>query len=453
MLPMRKSSPQKTAYIAMRRFGLGVTAQGSQFVTPDPIRWLENQIGQQPVPQVLASFPTSAEIAADLHRARKQSADALRKKTQKHYRENFRNEVVAKAKLLAETETPFLERLVSFWSNHFTVSRTKPVVGPIIPAYEREAIRPHIFGKFENLLTSVTSHIAMLSYLDNIVSVGPNSRAGKRRSRSLNENLAREILELHTLGVNGGYAQTDVTEFARALTGWGIGSVGPQVDPGSEGKFVFREVIHEPGTKVVLGKTYQEDGVNEAKKILRDLSTHRSTAEHIAFKLARHFIADDPPKRAVEKLTHTWLETGGNLTEIYTTLIQLEEAWSDTPEKFLNPSELVTASHRALNIREVSRHNFAMPLRLLGQNPFEAPSPQGWPDTERHWLGPESIMHRVEWLRALVNRHRPALSPLEFADRILGPFLTDRTAQMIRRAPSGEAAIALTLISPEFQRR
>ena len=451
---MSKSNQQFSAYIAMRRFGLGVGAVDIDTVAANPIQWLKNQIDTGvTIPDALIKFPGSATIVADLHKARRQSAENLRKAKQKHYRENFKHEVSAKANLLATTSAPFQERLVRFWSNHFTVSRAKPVIGPIIPAYEREAIRPNFLGKFEDLLLAVTSHIAMLSYLDNVVSIGPNSRVGKRRGKSLNENLAREILELHTLGVNGDYSQQDVTEFARALTGWTHGSVGRQDDPADRGKFVFREVLHEPGSKVVLGKTYREEGENEVKRILRDLAQHPSTAQHISFKLARHFIADDPPKRAVELLSEAWLASRGDLKHVLLTLIRLEEAWQISPSKYLTPQELVIATHRALGVSRVTRHNFVLPLKLLGQNPFEAPSPKGWPDTENDWLGPESLMHRVEWLRATVNQQRPRLSPSEFAERTLGPYLSERTARMIERAPSGEAAVALALISPEFQRR
>ncbi len=268
------------SFIALNRFGLGIGPGESEAVEGAPKEWIKWQIVRhQTVPAALDAFPSSASIMKDIHEARLESPEKLRQVTRRHYRETFGPEIVARARHMIKADTPFAERMVLFWSNHFTVSRTKAIVAPALPAYEREAIRPYIFGRFEDMLIAVASHIGMVSYLDNNLSMGPNSPVGRRTGRALNENLAREILELHTLGVNGGYSQADVTEFAKALTGWTHGGmVGRRRAIPVSGEFVFRNVMHEPGPKTILGKVYREDGFNEAKAVLHDLARHPSTA-------------------------------------------------------------------------------------------------------------------------------------------------------------------------------
>ena len=192
-------------------------------------------------------------------------------------------------------------RLVMFWSNHFCVSANKGPVRGMAGAYEREAIRPHVLGRFVDMLLAVERHPAMLVYLDNHVSIGPNSRAGLNRGLGLNENLAREILELHTLGVGGGYTQEDVTNLARILTGWTVANLANPV--GEPGRFFFAPARHEPGAWTVLGKRYGEAGMAAGEAVLRDLARHPATARHIARKLARHFVSAEPPAALVARLT------------------------------------------------------------------------------------------------------------------------------------------------------
>ena len=203
-----------------------------------------------------------------------------------------------------------------FWSNHFAVSADKQPLAAVAGLYEQEAIRPHVTGNFYDLLLAVERHPAMILYLDNQTSMGPARpprrfvRRNRGRELGLNENLAREILELHTLGVDGGYTQADVTEFAKVLTGWSIGGTlgearGPLArlvaDPGRPGEFHFRAQMHEPGDKTIVGKRYRERGAEEGEDVLRALALHPSTARHLATKLARHFVADDPPPKLVER--------------------------------------------------------------------------------------------------------------------------------------------------------
>jgi uncharacterized protein (DUF1800 family) len=443
------------SFIALNRFGLGVGPGEPEAVEADPKGWIRRQIVRhQTVPAALTAFPSAAVIMKEIHEARLESPEILRQVTGRHYRETFGPEITARARHMIKTDTPFAERMVLFWSNHFTVSRTKAIVGPALAAYEREAIRPHIFGRFADLLIAVASHVGMVSYLDNNVSMGPNSPAGRRTGRALNENLAREILELHTLGVNGGYTQSDVTAFAKALTGWTHGgTVGQRRAVAVSGEFVFRNAMHEPGPKTILGKTYREDGIDEAKVVMHDLARHPSTARFIATKLVRHFVADDPPQPCVDLIADVFQDTDGDLAAISRALVDLEAVWQHPLPKVKTPYELVISTLRALDLDDLTPQTLRVPLATLGQQPFNAPSPQGWPDEARHWLAPEALLRRIEWLRAIAVRVPDTLQPAILLERLIGPVASAETKQMIHLAPSGDAAVALILAAAEFQRR
>ncbi|MDA0225452.1 MAG: DUF1800 domain-containing protein, partial [Proteobacteria bacterium] len=366
-------------YLATNRFGLGGLADAPE-LRRDPRGWLMRQITPEAAtPAALAAFPGSDSILSAIQEARRASDKALMKETRRQYQKRFLAEVVARARHAVATETPFAERMVLFWSNHFTASRTRALIGPGLPAYEREAIRPRVFGRFEDLLLGVTRHVCMLAYLDNVVSVGPNSLRGRRRRVTLNENLAREILELHTLGVNGGYTQADVVEFARALTGWTWGGLRGRNDPRPvHGTFEFVEAMHEPGPKTVLGVTYREDGVNEAIAILRDLARHPSTAQFLATKLARHFVADEPPAEAIAHIARRFRDSGGDLAQVSRTLVELDAAWQSPLAKVKTHYEFLISTLRTIGIAGLPPHALLKPLRELGQEPFNAPSPAGW---------------------------------------------------------------------------
>jgi len=213
----------------------------------------------------------------------------------------FRAEALARLQRATLVECGFTERLVVFWSNHFCISATKGELARIwAGAFEREAIRPHVLGRFADMLKAVEQHPAMLFFLDNQQSLGPDSRAGLNRKRGLNENLAREILELHTLGVDGGYSQDDVTSLARIITGWTY--AGRQGQLGTPGSFVFNANAHQPGAQRLLGKVYENNGVAQGEAALADIARHPATAKFIASKFARHFVADDPPPALVARL-------------------------------------------------------------------------------------------------------------------------------------------------------
>ncbi len=321
------------AFIAANRFGLGARPGELADIARDPRGWIANQISTSPsIPDALADMPPSHQTLIMIHEARVQGPKQLRKMARQKFRRIMIGEIIARTLAMVQSEHSFRERLVLFWSNHFTVSATRFSVGPMAGAYEREAIRPHIFGRFEDMLLAVAHHPVMLAYLDNARSIGPNSRIGTRSGRGLNENLAREVLELHTLGVNGGYTQNDVTEFARILTGWAHGGIrnrrsirflGP-----IHGNFEFRHRAHEPGPKTLLGERYAENGEQEGIKALKDLARHPATARFIATKLARHFIADDPPGYAIATLARVFRDSDGNLSAVSRELIGLDEVWT-----------------------------------------------------------------------------------------------------------------------------
>jgi uncharacterized protein (DUF1800 family) len=364
---------------------------------------------------------------------------------------------------------------VHFWSNHFAVSADKQLIGAIAGLYEQEAIRPHVTGRFLDLLTAAERHPAMLLYLDNAISMGPSSAAaGVARTRGrqlgLNENLAREIMELHTLGVDGGYDQNDVTEFAKVLTGWSIGQARPDGAArgragalgrgrfggagGEPGEFYFRPLMHEPGEKAVLGRRYEEDGVREGEAVLEALAMHPSTARHIATKLARHFVADDPPATLIERLSEVYLRKDGELLPVYRALLGAGESWSAPLAKYKTPEDFVISTYRALgghapnNLRQVTGF-----LSELGQRPFTPGSPAGWPDTAASWDGSDALLKRLEWGAAVGRVVRDRVDPMSLADAVLGAVASKDTVASIRGAESASQALTLLIAAPEFQRR
>ncbi len=369
---------------------------------------------------------------------------------QREMRDLYRREAAAKIQIMATTDQPFRERLVTFWSNHFTVSVQRPVVAGLVGSFEREAIRPHVTGRFEDMLRAAIRHPAMLLYLDNARSIGPNSRAGQRNRRGLNENLAREVLELHTLGVAGGYGQDDVRAFAAILTGWSI--VGPrEADTGADG-FVFRPLAHEPGDKTVLGVRYPEAGEAEGGAALAALARHPATARHLATKLARHFIADQPPAAAVARLERAYHEGGGDLGHLAGALVDSSEAWAEPLAKIKTPQDLVVSTLR-LTGTGWPPERLVGHLRQLGQMPFSAPSPAGWPDEAGYWIGPEAMMRRIEWCALAGHRLASLVGPPTLLEAAIGPVARPETRQAVLQAPSAAEAITLVLASPEFQRR
>ncbi len=344
----------------------------------------------------------------------------------------------------------FSERLVWFWSNHFCVSADKGPVRALCGAYEREAIRPHVLGKFSDMLLAVETHPAMLLYLDNARSIGPNSIAGVRRHKGLNENLAREILELHTLGVRSGYTQADVTNFAKVITGWSL--VPPRLDPVRGGEFMFNERMHEPGEQTVLGKTYPEGGFDQGRAVLEDIARHPATAKHIATKLVRHFVADEPPPALVDRLYRRFRETGGDLREVTKTLATAPESWSAPRAKLKMPGEWIVASMRASGLGMPDVRKVVGAQNLLGEPLWRPPAPKGFSDDSAAWLDGMAerldIANQVGRIAGNYGQEADAM-----IDAALGPLASRDTRETVGRAASRSQALALLLMAPEFQRR
>src|SRR5665213_2132370 len=238
----------------------------------------------------------------------------------------YRAEALARLQRAIIADCGVTERLVAFWSNHFCISAGKGELARMwAGSFEREAIRPHVLGRFGDMLQAVEQHPAMLFFLDNQQSLGPESRAGENRKRGLNENLAREIMELHTLGVGGGYSQDDVTSLARIITGWTF--AGRQGRLGTPGSFVFNANAHEPGPQRLLGKVYENNGIAQGEAALADIARHPATAKFIATKFVRHFVADDPPPILVARMQDVFRNTDGDLKAMATALVDSDEAW------------------------------------------------------------------------------------------------------------------------------
>lgn len=365
-------------------------------------------------------------------------------------RQAFRAEIEARIIHSVTTDAPLVERLVLFWSNHFAVSAAKGSLRGIVGGFEREAIRPYVLGSFSDMVQAVAQHPAMLIYLDNVHSVGPSSAVGRRRRRGLNENLAREILELHTLGVGGGYTQDDVRALAVLLTGWTVGH--PSEREGIPGRFFFDQTRHEPGGASVLGKTYKQGGTAEGRAVLQDLAQHPSTARHIAGKLAKHFVGDATPAGLVERLEQAFLKSSGDLSVVVSALISAPEAWQTPPQKVVPPYDFLVSLVRGFAQLEppVRIHRFAA---SLGHVTWTPTSPKGWPDGDQDWAGPSALRERLRIVEVFAQKVAPALDPRSLADQLLGPHLTTATRLRIERAEARTQGLEILAMSPEFLRR
>lgn len=364
----------------------------------------------------------------------------------------FRAEALARIQRATMAESGFVERLVGFWSNHFCISANKGELARIwAGAFEREAIRPHVLGRFNDMLLAVEQHPAMIFFLDNQQSIGPESRAGKNRKRGLNENLAREIMELHTLGVNGGYAQDDVTSLARIITGWTF--AGREGKLGSPGTFVFNANAHEPGPQKLLGKVYEDAGIGQGEAALADIVRRPATAKFIATKFARHFIADDPPPALVAKLETAFRKTDGDLRAMTLALIDADEAWHAPMTKIRTPYEYLVAAGRMMGRIPEDPQRYLGGLNVLGQPLWTPAGPNGFADTNAAWAAPEGLKLRLDVASQISSRIGDALDPRALLDVVAGDAASTETRQTVERAESKQQAFALLLMSPEFQRR
>jgi len=509
------------ASIALNRFGLG--ARPDESIPDNPKAWLKQQIeGFDPKPAAIAAVPPRAQVAGELadfyeqqrqlrqmglgrHQqqravaapmsqgapqdmamtpaatvvppgtpepgAKPDADDPLkeaRRYVGKQVRDDYAVAVGARVVAAITSTAPFADRLTHFWANHFAVSADKLQVIGLSGLLEFEAIRPNLMGKFGDMLNAVERHPAMLLYLDQAVSVGPNSTAGRfaaRRPRAngqklgLNENLAREIMELHTLGVRSGYTQADVTEFARALTGWSVAGIGRGPGArmagtdGTPGDFVFAERLHEPGERTVIGRKYGQDGEKQAQAVLDTLAASPATAQHVATKLARHFAGDTPPPALVQRLQASFVKTSGDLPSLYRVLIDSPECWVPQPVKFKSPWEWTVSAYRALGMKQVQPLAAVGLLNQLGQPTWKPGSPAGYDDIAASWAGPDALVRRVEASERFATRAGAQVDARALAPKLFPGTLTPTTEQALARAESPGHALALLLVSPEMLRR
>jgi uncharacterized protein (DUF1800 family) len=364
----------------------------------------------------------------------------------------YRAEALARLQRAVQADCGFTERLVAFWSNHFCISANKGELARMwAGSFEREAIRPHVLERFADMLKAVEQHPAMLFFLDNQQSLGPDSRAGQNRKRGLNENLAREIMELHTLGVGSGYTQEDVTSLARIITGWSF--AGRQGQVGAPGSFIFNANAHQPGAQTLLGKIYEANGLAQGEAALADIARQPATAKFIATKFVRHFIADDPPPALVARLETVFKTTDGDLKAMTLALVDADEAWSAPLSKIRNPYEFLVASGRLLARVPDDPGFYLGSLNTLGQPLWTPAGPNGFPDTAAAWAAPEGMKLRLDISAQLASRIGNNLDPRELLDLVAADAASAETRRTIERAESRQQALALLLMSPEFQRR
>jgi len=455
-------NPQEAA-LALHRFGLGPRAGSIEAIADDPRGALIAELDRPGAGQIMnpdlptsgaanrAVFEYNAERNAEKKRPRQDAAQTATEAAPAKPeavplpRQLFRNEARARIDAALAAEIGLVERLVWFWSNHFCVNQEKTVMAG---AYEREAIRPHVSGRFADMLLAAEGHPAMLLYLDNAQSIGPNSIAGINRDKGLNENLAREILELHTLGVRTVYTQDDVTNFAKVLTGWTIRQTVS--DPDHGGEFVYIKRAHEPGPEVVIGKDYPDAGTEQGRAVLADLARHPATAKHVATKMACHFIADNPPPALVERLTQRFLDTDGDLKEVTRALIASPEAWEPQQAKIKRPGEWIVAALRATGISgDIQR--IVGGMALLGEPLWRPPAPKGFSDDNAAWL--DGLAQRLDIANTFAQRVGDRLDAEAVADTALGPLASAETRRAIASAESKPQAMTFLLMASEFQRR
>ena len=455
------------AAIAINRFGLG--ARPDEPAPADAKNWLVSQFDRyQPTPAAWAHQPRTTTLIAefaDKMQAERNASDEEKKSAKRLFKRETRDDYLAAVNARSEsaltTNTPFIERLVHFWANHFAISVEKPQIAELAGGFELEAIRPHVLGNFTDLVLSVERHPAMLMYLDQARSIGPNSKAASRmaerdpdKKRGLNENLAREIMELHTLGVRSGYSQADVTEFARAMTGWSIAGMNRDrvTNPGENG-FVFRPQVHEPGVRTIMGKRYEQSGQQQAESIIRDLCKSPATATHISTKLARHFVSDTPPDKLVETLVNAFMRSNGNLTQVYQALINAPEAWQPSPAKFKTPWEWLISGLRGIGRQNLNNINVAPIMTQLGQPVWRPGFPAGYDDIAATWAAPNALLRRVELAQRLTAPIGDKLDARQLGERILLGAISPQTQTAISRSESAATGLALLFVSPEFLRR
>ena len=426
------------ARIAANRFGLGARPGDVSRIAPDPMGWLWSQASTDGAPRIAgidATRPRLLQVVRyrqvlrtmrmampDPSPATTSSPPPVRlppepvtdPSTGLVLRPPFRmhqEDLAIRVSHMVASERPFAERLAGFWSNHFAVAGGKGEVAPLAVPYENEAIRPHVFGRFGDMLAAAAFHPAMMEYLDLGSSIGPGSRIGMAKGRSYNENYAREVMELHTVGVNAGYRQDDVVQLSLALTGWSVDR--------AEGTVVFRSDAHEPGTRTIMGRTLDDDGNVQGPEALAMLATHPRTGPRICRKLAVHFMGDEPADALVAAMSAAWRSSGGGLPQVYSAMLAHPASWDARPGRFKPPEAFVVSCARALRSSEAPERLIAT-MNSLGQKPFSAQAPTGYPESSVAWLTPGAMVARLQAAADMAARAPTTEDPVAWLTGIVG---------------------------------
>lgn len=460
MEPLNSPTPPTGDYRLYHRFGLGISSHNPP--GGEPFHTLAR--AELSATGNSAEMPGTLDILGEIENMRERrlaAGDQGSNPIPAYLQEIYNAEVAYRTSRALEAPVGFAERLVRFWSDHFSVSIRNPRLRATVGAFEREAIRPNLTGTFKEMLFASTLHPAMLTYLDNAQSIGPNSTAGLKTGKGLNENLAREVLELHTLGAGKGYAQKDVTAFARVLTGWTVanGKQKPRANlpPPPVGSTVFLQNWHEPGWKNVIGiRVAGVRGEDELAIVLSALAESPITADHIAFKLTRHFGLDAADPLLAPALSEMFLASGGALLPLYERLLAAADK-VEAPGPIRNPDIFIAAALRALPEAVAHHEGSVLPvLNRLGQAPWTAPSPAGWPKQDNDWAAPGAMQTRMLFANRFA-RHAVKASPygkddvMAFLDHVL-PGASKETRRTVSRAINPQQGLVLALLSPEFQR-
>ena len=443
----------KRAHIALNRFGLGAKPGGILRIRVDAKAALEAELNNPDIALInRPSLPAYAEACRVVHT---NGEDALKER-----------ELTARIAQHLIPEIGFVERLVLFFSNHFSMSVDKDgAIRATIGQLEREVIRAKILGSFPAMLIDVMRHPAMLRYLDNDSSIGPKSVAGRNWGAGLNHNLAREIFELHTLGVNGGYTEQDIGALARALTGWSFvrgWEADGKYNGGNQwnrGRFIYRNNWHEPGSRVILGRTYPSGGESQCRSVLGILGRHPATAQFIAFKLIRHFITENVTPEMVTPVAQAFRNSGGSIKATAQALIDLPEAWELPLQKLRTPYELQIAEMRALN-RDYppdQRWPFNAALDALRHAPWLHQTPDGYTDEDAYWMGADAMRIRLETAQlnaqSLLQLAPVDATPAQLADRLFATAISAESRSAIVNTPNKQYGLTMLFMIPEFQRR
>ncbi|EDK30580.1 hypothetical protein VSWAT3_24894 [Vibrionales bacterium SWAT-3] len=444
--------------VGEQRFGFGPRLGQTAYYSP-----LE-QLDKKPfIHQSIQALPTTESILITVGENREQrkkakgdeqKMQAMKKEAQSFLRTHYRQQ--AQARHLQSVETPygFQERIVQFWSNHFAISVDNRKLMPLAASIENDVVRKHWNGNFGDMLMASSKHPAMLLYLDNQLSIGPNSKVGKRRDKGLNENLAREILELHTLGVDGAYNQQDVIALAKAISGWGIKFQSPNAG------FRFANNLHEPGSLTLLGKSYSQSGVSQGESCLQTLATHKDTAKHLVGKLCQHFIGDTP-KELSNQMVAAYLKGNGDLLPVYRLLLSSEQASEPNPNRFRPPKEWLFAVLRSAEI-PLDDKQVLNTLNTLGQPPFKPGSPAGWSDQDRDHNSPSALTQRMQVANRLASitiksGKACGIKPKAVVDNVIavlyGDAIDEHTQIVLNKADSAAMQLSLLWLSPQFQYR